>query len=105
MSKEWEEEEEEGQGQDERTQSQKVNKNHNSDNFIYNTLEELYFIYSFKCDDEAAESRLSTRLNSPRLATGNGQADRNPGTCPPFWVYSPVLLPLLLLLLLLLQAN
>jgi len=32
--------------------SRKVNKNHNSDNFIYNTLEELYFIYSFKCDDE-----------------------------------------------------
>lgn len=49
----------EGEGEAESVleQSQKVNRNHNSDNFIYNTLEELYFIYSFKCDDEAAEPR------------------------------------------------
>lgn len=75
-----------GFGQEKRTQSQKVNKNHNSDNFIYNTLEELYFIYSFKCDDEAAES---SRVELSRVSTRNwaayenGQADRNPGTCPP----------------------
>lgn len=49
-----------GEGEGE---SQKVNRNHNSDNFIYNTLEELYFIYSFKCDDEAAEPRAEIRTN------------------------------------------
>lgn len=60
----------ESEGESVLEQSQKVNRNHNSDNFIYNTLEELYFIYSFKCDDEAAEPRAERPIRMDRRYQG-----------------------------------